>query len=248
MTVTEMFTRMMAAFPAFTPAAMESLGPSFRGVLQRHEGPVLERAFTDLLANWLPKPSQRFPMPKDFENFLPSGKLNLGAERKEQPLNWDGRADRAGSLAREWRERQGHKASRGVHEVLLALAFTAEPLCWQEAWKQNPGRVILTHDQLRIARQRAVSQERMKLHGAVPKDPETWWAQVEEIQHRWGIQIPREDWTARERETPAVMAEARPDRPLFVPAADAAMERMRALGAAFRRQQDEERRSKTEAA
>lgn len=55
-----------------------------------------------------------------------------------------------------------------------------------------------------------------------------------------------EEWAT----APMAAPTAKPveERPPFVPPTNPATERMRALGAAFRRQQDEERRSKTEAA
>ena len=105
------------------------------------------------------------------------------------------RARDAAALLATWRQRQGHKAARGIIEVLRALENTARPLCQVAAYADEPAAVILTHDQLRIARQRAVSQERMRAHGALPRDGEQWWSQIAAIQHAWSIDIPREAWT-----------------------------------------------------
>lgn len=104
------------------------------------------------------------------------------------------RARDANAILAAWRSAQGHKAARGVVEILRALENIAAPLAGLAAYADTPPRVILTHDQLRTGRQRAVSQERIRLHGTT-RDPDAWWEQVAAIQQAWSIDIPREQWT-----------------------------------------------------
>lgn len=109
----------------------------------------------------------------------------------------DIRRDAAAIMA-NWRQTQGHRAAAGSVEVLRALEAIAGPLAWIQAFAEeipDPRRFFLTKDQLTIGRQRAVSQERTKRHGPLPRDPETWWAQISEIQAAWSIDLPRAAWT-----------------------------------------------------
>lgn len=201
MTVTELLTRIMAAYAGATPEAMKTFVPVFHARLRKHEGERLDEAAIEVLGTFKPKFDQKFPIPADFEKHLPSTRLDLP---KETP-KLDFRAHKAAldRIMADWRNRQALKASKGVSQVLRALEDYAKPLADMMAWLPGDNRLVLDREQLRIAKQRAVSLQRRIKHGMPTANADLWWDQIAEIQQRWGIELTREDWTAKTPEKAA---------------------------------------------
>lgn len=193
MIVSDLLKRMLAAYPGFDAKAGETWAPVFRARLSRHEGNALETAAIEVLGSFKPTTRQPFPIPADFEAHLPSGKLDLPAETPK--LDFAARDQKLAQIMGDWRNRQGLKSSKGVAEVMRALEEMAKPLATTMAWKPGDHRLILDADQLRIAKQRAVSYRRLIEFGQIPKSADAWWDQIDTIQRRWGIELTRSDWT-----------------------------------------------------
>jgi hypothetical protein len=70
----------------------------------------------------------------------------------------------------------------------------ARPIADVAGWKDNPEPLVLTRDQLKVAAQRAISQERRLRYGMMPGDRRVWWAQIDAVAQSWGLQITPEWW------------------------------------------------------
>lgn len=194
MTVDELLDKIARAFPAFNARALETWAPVFRANFEKHEGPALRNAFTEVLTSFQPgKGRGLHPIVADFVPHLPNGKLNLPSSGPA--LDMKGHADRVRGLMAVWRAGQGLRGAKGVREVLRALEFIAEPIAAVRAWDETPEPIALTGKELRLAQHRAISQQRRIEHGPPPKNPDVWWEQIETIARGWGIETKREDWT-----------------------------------------------------
>lgn len=194
MTVAELLERIAAAYSGATAEAMKTFKPVFYARLRKHEGDALETAANEVLGTFKPKYDQKFPIPADFEAHLPSGKLNLPKDSGPK-LDVKGHGDKTRRIMAEWRQTQGTRGANGVVEVLRALEFIAEPLASMKAWRDDPEPLRLTKAQLKLAQMRAVSQQRMKLEGPPPKNPDVWWDQIDAIARGWSIATTRDEWT-----------------------------------------------------
>lgn len=192
MTVDEILRALQGAFPAFNAKAMETWAPVFRARFNRHEGPALRDAHIAALGAFKPSGRTPFPIPHDYEPHLPANVVKLPKNTKK--LDFLGHHRRAQDIFADWRARQGLKASKGVAEVMRALEDVARPLAGIEAWKDEPGRLILDRAKLTIAKKIAVSIQRRIEHGPPSKDAEVWWQQTAAVQERWGVELQRSDW------------------------------------------------------
>ena len=181
MTVTELLNRIMAAYPGATNEAMQTFVPVFHARLRKHEGEKLETAATTVFAAFKPKYDHRFPLPADFETHLPSGRLDLskiaGPSIRETLANRPNLAREAFSI---WERTQGAKIrDNRSRAVYLACRYMASELT------ANGKRVTLTADQIRECDGRALSQDRVRMFGPVPKTEEAWLSQIEQVKSAW---------------------------------------------------------------
>jgi hypothetical protein len=90
-----------------------------------------------------------------------------------------------------WKAGQGAriKAARRI-EIYRACEYIAV-LC---AAVRDP--LELTKDEMILAMRRAVSAERRKLHGPLPRTGDEWWEQINAIAEQWGIKTTRDQWTS----------------------------------------------------
>jgi hypothetical protein len=193
MTVTELLDRILAAYPGANPEAMATYKPVFFARMRQHEGEKLEEAATAVFGVFKPTTRQPFPIPGDFEAHLPTNKLRLVSSGPG--LDVPGHSGKTRRIMAEWRLSQGNRGANGVRDVMRALEFIAEPLAAQKAWKDDPEPLRLTKAQLKIAQQRAISQQRRIDHGPPSKDPDVWWSQIDAVARGWGIETTREEWT-----------------------------------------------------
>jgi hypothetical protein len=201
MTVDELLDKLSRAFPAFNARALETWAPIYRSTLGKHEGPALKSAFTEVLSTFqVTKAKTLYPMVSDFVARLPAGHPKVPGG---PALDIKGQRSRLNSLMSIWRAGQGLRGSKGVPEVLQALEFIAHPIAEAAAWNENPEPVLLTGKQLKLAQQRAISQQRRVKHGPPGRDPDLWWEQISAIAHGWGIATTRDEWT---KDPPTVQA------------------------------------------
>lgn len=193
MTVSELLKAMMGAYTAFDAKAAGAFASAFRTRLQRHEGDALRIACDEVLAAWRPRQGQRFPVPADFEEYLP-GKLNLPKDLGPK-LDLKAHGERKKQLFASWKAGQGQRASNGIPEMMRALEAVAEPIAAQRAWDAQPEPVVLTRKQVFKAQQSALSIKRRELHGLPPKDAVLWWSQIVEIAKGWRLEITPDWWS-----------------------------------------------------
>lgn len=199
MTVAELLDRIAAAYPGATPEALKTFKPVFAARLRQHEGPALAEAATAVLGAFKPTIRQPFPIPHDFEVQLPARTLRLSHGPRK--LDLAARNERLRLLVHTWRERQGRKAARDAPEVLRAMEYLATLQASVASWHDEPRPIVLTHDELRLARHRAISQQRRLEFGPnPPPSPALFFDQVRTIAERWGIATTIEDWTAKTSE------------------------------------------------
>lgn len=88
-----------------------------------------------------------------------------------------------------WRAGQGAKikANRPL-QVYRACEHIAQLV----APSRDP--LILSADEIKLAQQRAISQERRRIHGPIGKDPGEWWEQIEAIGRAWNIPMTLSEW------------------------------------------------------
>ena len=208
MTVTELLLKLGSAFTLFR-ASGEVWAPVFRARLERHEGAALQKAFLDTLASFHPGARQPFPLPADFEQHLPHN-LPQPTSRAAARLDFKARADRAQALMAEWHREQGERAARGVPEIATALGDIAWPLARRAAWSAHPPALRLTRGQVRLAHQRALSQQRCREQGTPPRDGEAWWAQIDAIAARWSLDTDPDDWRRETLRAPSHPAQEQP--------------------------------------
>lgn len=198
MTVIELLAAILKQYPGATTEALASFKGTFYKRLQPHEGERLRSAADEVFGTFKPKHAQPFPIPVDFEQHLPSLRLDLGSVGPALDVN--GHGDRTRRIMAEWREAQGKRGANGVLEVLRALEFIAEPIASQQAWKgDNTPPLRLTAKQLRLAQQRAISQERSRTHGPIMPSlkADHWWEQIEAIGRNWNIPMNRAEWESK---------------------------------------------------
>jgi hypothetical protein len=193
MTVDELLEKLANAFPAFNARALSAWGSVFRANFARHEGEPLKAAYMAVLSSFsVAKSKALFPVPADFEPHLPGGHPKI---RSNTPaLDFPSHGDRTRRLMAEWREGQGRRESGGNPEIMLALEHMAEPLANLWGWAENPEPIRLTVKQILIVQQRAISSERRRRFGAMPRYNETWWDQIEQVAASWNIAVRWEDW------------------------------------------------------
>lgn len=192
MTVSELMQNLTRAFSLFTPKMAETWTPIYAAALRDYEGPRLAKAYSIVMQEFDAGSRKNYPSVKDFQSALQAHPVIAGAG---PTLDFKARGERARSLMADWRAGQGKRGSNGVPEVLRALEFIAQPLANLRAWSENPEPIALTGKQLRLAQQRAISQQRRIEHGSTPKDPGVWWSQIAAIAERWGITTTLADWT-----------------------------------------------------
>lgn len=198
MTVAELLAKISAAFPAFNARAVEALAPVFRARFEKHEGPALRDAWMAVAAEFVPGKNGLHPLPKHFEPFLPSNHPKITGDGPK--LDFKARGERVRSLLADWRQAQGIRAAGNNKAIMRALEFMVEPLANLWAWSANPRPIRLTRAQVRIVQQRAISQERVRLHGPLPRDGKLWWSQIEGVCEAWGIPAVYEEWAAKKQE------------------------------------------------
>lgn len=177
MTVNELIERIISAYKGATPEALKAFKPVFYARLQKHEGDALEAAVIDVLANFQPKATKPFPVPGDFEAFLPTGRINLGPDAGPR-IDAIGHRERKRQLRMDWEQRQkpGIEAKRGSI-VASACAFMAEQIADYAAWASDPKPLRLTAEQIETCQERAISQERVRAYGPIPEDVDAYQAQ-----------------------------------------------------------------------
>jgi hypothetical protein len=181
MIVTELLTAISGAFPAFNAKAMESWAPVFRVRLAKHEGPALKQAYTDTLAAFsVSKSKALFPVVADFEQNLPSGRLNIPDEGHSIRQALKDRDERKRQALEAWHEGQGAKIRQARPEpVYNACLMLAADLAKATA------RVILKPEQITKCEERALSQARVQMFGALPRTNEEWTHQIEQVRESW---------------------------------------------------------------
>lgn len=165
MTVAELLERIMAAYPGATNEAMKTFVPVFYARMRRHEGEALETAATEVLGSFRPKFDQKFPIPADFEAHLPSGKLHI--PNGGPAIDFRAHRERKRALEADWQAGQGAKIreARGPY-VWAHCLFEAQRQAAVAAWRDHPGRVILSAEQIQACEDQVVSTARVQVHGA----------------------------------------------------------------------------------
>jgi hypothetical protein len=189
MTVDELITRIIAAYPGASLEAMKSFKPVFYARLRHREGEPLADAATEVLATFRPKYGQPFPIPADFETVLPSPPRDAASAA---PLDARRHAERKRRLMAEWR-----RSVDAVPEVARALETIALEVADLAAWRTDPGPIALTAKQRKLAEQRAISLQRRCEHGPPERlGADAWWAQISAIAARWKVATSLEEWRA----------------------------------------------------
>lgn len=196
MNVAQLIDRIIDAYPGASGPAMGTFRQAYADRLRRHEGVALAKAATEVFGSFKPTHRQPFPIPVDFEQHLPSGKVALdGATPK---LDFRRHRERKAGIIAEWFEAEGRALTSASPDLWLAFETIVEPLAYRMAWSEKPGELRLKPADILVARKRAVSQRRRLDFGPPPKDPEVWWDQIVEVMQRWDLDIGREDWTQPE--------------------------------------------------
>ncbi len=198
MTVAELLDKILAAYPGATVDAIATFKPVFYARFQHREGDRLAAAAAEVFANFRATGRQPFPIPADFEQHMPSTRINIPGD--SAGLDFKAHGERVRALMADWRRGQGHRGANGVIEVLRALEFIAEPLANLKAWEENPSPIVLTTKQLRLAQQRAISMQRRIAYGAMPRTNEVWWEQIQAVAAQWGVPVKYEDWGTIKKE------------------------------------------------
>jgi hypothetical protein len=181
MTVTELLTRIMAAYAGATTEAMKTFVPVFHARLRKHEGPALDAAAIEVFGSFKPRYDHKFPIPADFEAHLPSGKLNLGTAGQGIRQTLADRATRRRRVLADWMNGQGAKIkAHRVPPMYAACVALAADLAGETS-----DALILTADQIKLCEDRALSAARIQRFGRIPRSTERWEAQIEEIRADW---------------------------------------------------------------
>lgn len=130
----------------------------------------------------------------------------MNGEKKSEPLDLKGHDLRFRSLLGEWRAQQGNRAATNsdgeiVPELMAALEHMASERAYLMAWNDEVQAVRLTRKEVRICHQRAVSQERLRVHGQLfdAKDPGQWWQEIVGVCTAWKIPAEYEHWRSKKR-------------------------------------------------
>lgn len=177
MTVTELISCIMNAYPGATPDALKSFTPVFYARLRKHEGPALEEAATEVLGSFKPRFDQKFPIPIDFEQHLPSGKLNLPSSGPA--IDFKAHKRRKVDLISEWEAGQGAKIlkHRGAY-VWTHCWLEVKAIAQMRAWTADPEAIILTLEQIDRCEHQVISTARMATFGARRSTLEEWQDQM----------------------------------------------------------------------
>jgi hypothetical protein len=188
MTVTELLTRIMAAYAGATPEAMKTFVPVFHARLKRHEGVALDEAAIEVLGSFKPKFDQKFPIPADFEKHLPSGNLKLPEEGASIRGALNEREARKRRVYTAWLEGQGAKIRENrpwpVYAAAARQAFSMAGGCGD--------RLLFSPEQIKTLEARALSTARVQMFGALPKTEAAWLDQIEQVRQAWANPMPRE--------------------------------------------------------
>lgn len=182
MTVAELLSAIIAAYPGANPDALATFRPVFQARFQHREGPALARAAAEVFGSFKATHRQPFPIPVDFEQhltpILPKGEGG-------PVLDLKGHRDRKEALMADWEDRQGRgiTAARGT-KIAASCRSLARDIAHMRAWSTDPTPVILTAEQIQRREDHVVSSERMATYGAHcirNENAEAWQAQVDEL-------------------------------------------------------------------
>ncbi len=182
MTVDELLTKLAMAFPSFNATAVEAWAPVFRARFGHREGPKLADAYEQTLGEFSVKKSKSlFPVPADFEAFMPSLK-----DVKAPPIGkmLEERHQRARKLFEQWHDSQGLKIKEARPKAVYGACALEAYERGKRSFSDNE-RVLLSSEDIAICEQRAVTSERIHRFGAMPKSPEAWKSQCAEIRAEW---------------------------------------------------------------
>ncbi|WP_299109693.1 hypothetical protein [uncultured Bradyrhizobium sp.] len=181
MTVEQLLAKLADAFPAFNAKALAAWAPVFRARLARHEGPTLQQAYTDTLAAFtVAKDKSLFPVPANFEANLPSMRINLPSEGHSIRGALKDRAERQKRVFSTWLQTQGAK----IKQARPVAVYNACVMLAADLAKATD-RVILKPEQITLCEERALSQARVAMFGALPRTNEAWQAQIEQVRVAW---------------------------------------------------------------
>lgn len=183
MTVSELLKRIAAAYPAFDAKASETWPAVFRARLTRFEGDLLDAAAIEVLGTFRPKYDQKFPIPLDFEQHLPS--LKKLPHDDSPALDMAGRKRRAAELVADWQQRQKPKIIQARGPIIAnQCQWEVERIANTRGWARDPKPILLTVDQIQANEDRVVSSERNLTHGPIAlrsKDSALWQQQTEQV-------------------------------------------------------------------
>lgn len=178
MTVAELLNRIIVAYPGASPEAMKTFKPVFVARLQKHEGPALEEAATAVLSAFRPSARQPFPIPADFEQHLPSGKLDLAGVSIRSALR--DAAENRRKVYEDWHTRQGAKIKANrplpVYNACVLEASTRS---------QFGKPFMLQPEDIKRCEERALSQARLAMFGRPPATEDEWLAQFDQVRASW---------------------------------------------------------------
>lgn len=190
MTVTELLAAIQAAYPGATSEALRTFVPVFHKRLGHREGDKLQEAADEVFAVFRPKFGAPFPIPADFEKYLPSIAAAAPTGSDGPPIReWlEERAKRASKLYADWTAGQGRKIKEARHlHVYGACALAVMRMCLK-ATERTP-RVVLTAEEIGICEMRALTGERA--HRWPPcKTEEEWRQQLDQIRAEWSNPTP----------------------------------------------------------
>jgi hypothetical protein len=194
MTVAELLEKLGRAYGLFNANALETWAPVFRARLGRFEGDALRDAFTDTLSTFKPKSVAPFPVPLDFEQHLPERQRD---HDRKPPLDLEGHQRRKVELMTGWLVAQGLRASKDIQPLMWALTDVANRKAGVAAWNPACRTLLLTRDELMVALKCALSQERRRQFGPMPKSNEVWWSQIITVATAWGVVVDEAQWNNR---------------------------------------------------
>ena len=185
MTVDDVLRAITAAFPNFNAKALEAWAPIYRAQLGRHEGPALRDAHLAVMGSIKPSGRTPFPLPADYAAHLPSDTVLHKVESWGPKLDFAAHRERKGRLVEAWQAGQGAKIKGARGPAIYAhCLWEAQRLAAIRAWRDEPGGVILSMDQIQRCEDQAVSLARMDAHGAAVLrrgDASAWEAQTAAI-------------------------------------------------------------------
>lgn len=200
MTVDELIDKIVVICPGADPAAIKAMKPVYHAHLDRFDGAPLQAAFEEVMGSFRATVREPFPKPHEFKTVAMARPEahQTGAEGPPIRRDIEDRRNRAHINIQNWIEGQGAKVKATRHDnVYRACLDMARDECARPSWR------YLTAEQIKLCERRAISQERVRRFGPIPKKADAWWTQIQSIAADWNITLEWADWQAPTRQSEA---------------------------------------------